>query len=153
MLAEDMLAEYLSSPFVFRQNESEVYETLRGPRLYVPTTSFPVKHPACNVKNMTAMFFDLFARFFKGFGLAKRPDVKYVSDQESTLIGELASCCRICTSDNTATARTMFMTNQDYFKKSSLQFSIRENEYGYLLLNTMSEELFHPKEESENKDS
>lgn len=155
MLADDMLSGYLQDPFcIIQLDETSYRQCLRRPDLRVPSIAPPVKLPSCNVKNMTAMFFDLFARFFKAFGLSKRPDVKYVSDHESILIGELASCCGICkVADKPLSARTMYMTNKDYFQKSLLQFAIRENEYGYLMLNTMSEELFTPKKASDNKDS
>lgn len=145
MLTDDMLMDYLSSPFIFKSDGSVYYEMLRDTKLYVPQQTFPTKLPSSTVKNKTALFYDLFVRFFKSAGLTKRSDVKYVSDYENSLISELASCCGICVTDKLSTARTMFMSNKDYFRNSSLRFAIRENEYGYLMLNTMSDELFGPK--------
>lgn len=146
VLVDDMLLTYVTNPFCFKidSDPSKYYQRLRTPSLYVPEENYPIEHPACTVKNMTAMFYDLFVHFFRSMGLTKRSDVKYVSEQESVLIGELASCCGICVTDKMTTARTMFMSNKDYFKKGSLSLSIRENEYGYLMLNKLSDELFGP---------
>ena len=145
ILTDDMLLTYIHNPYsIERTGDSTYCHMLREPSLYVPETNFPIEHPSCTVKNMTAMFFDLFARFFRTMELTKRSDVKYTSEQESNLIGEMANCCGICVTDKMATARTMFMSNKDYFQKSSLFLSIRENEYGYLMMNNMSDELFGP---------
>ena len=151
VLIDDMLTAFLENPYTFTSSsdESHIFQQLRIPEVYVPEKNYPLADPSCSVKNMTAMFFDLFARFFKIFGLTRRSDVKVVSDLESTFIGELAISSGICSAKNPASARTMFMMNKDYFKKSSLELSIRENEYGYLFLNTMSEELFGPKTEAD----
>ena len=144
VLVDDMLLTYVTNPFCYKRDSdpSKYYQRLRTPSLYVPEENYPIEHPACTVKNMTSMFYDLFVHFFRTMGLTKRSDVKYVSEQESNLIGELASCCGICVTDKLATARTMFMSNKDYFKNGSLSLSIRENEYGYLMLNNLSDELF-----------
>lgn len=146
VLVDDMLLTYVAQPFDYKSynDPSKLFRELRIPSLYVPGTIYPIEHPSYTVKNMTAMFYDLFVQFFRSLRLTKRSDVKYVSEQESNLIGELASCCGICVTDKMATARTMFMSNKDYFKKGSLSLSIRENEYGYLMLNKMSDELFGP---------
>ena len=155
MLNDDMLSAHLMHLFGFYrgENETEAFERLKDPTLGVPEKNFPVEHPACSVKNMTAMFFDLFARFFKSFGLTKRANVKLVSNQECDLIASLAHIGGICATDKSDSVRRMYLENQDYFQKSSLEISIRENEYGYLLLNTLSEELFGPKTKIEESDS
>lgn len=147
VLIDDMLALYLEGLYVYARGdgENDLYELLADPDLFVPKDNYPIELESCTVKNMTAMFFDLFFHFFKYFGLSKRPDVKYVSDQESILIAELANRFGICVTDNIRTARTMFMTNRQYFENSYLALSIRENEYGYLMINTISEKLFGPK--------
>ena len=149
VLADDMLMGYLDNLYTFSCSDdgSRYFQQFRKPKLFVPAPqdNYPIKHPACNVKNMTAMFYDLFVRFFQAFGLSKRSDVKYLSDQESILVAELANCCGVCVTDKPGTARSIFMGNKDYFEKSALELSIRENEYGYLLLNSMSEVLFGPK--------
>lgn len=155
MLNDDMLYAYLENPYTVMRGEdgSELYQQLKAPDIYVPEILYPMEDPSCNVKNMTAMFFDLFARFFKSFGLKKRPNATVVSDQENILISELSYCCGICGSDKVGSARAMFRGNQYYFQNSSLEVAIRENEYGYLMLNTMSEELFGPKTKSGDSDS
>ncbi len=149
VLADDMLMGYLDNLYTFScsDDRSRYFQQFREPKLYVPAPqdNYPIKHPSCNVKNMTAMFYDMFVRFFQAFGLSKRSDVKYLSDQESILVAELANCCGICVTDKPGTARSIFMGNKDYFEKSALELSIRENEYGYLLLNSMSDVLFGPK--------
>lgn len=154
VLIDDMLSAYLEEPFAFMRgrNECEVVQVLKKGQLYVPERVYPIRLESCSVKNMTAMFFDLFSRFFRTFGLSKRSDVKYASDQESELISTLACHCGICRTDKSASVRTMYMTNKNYFEKSSLQLVIRENEYGYLMLNTMSKELFEPGPEVEQQD-
>lgn len=149
VLADDMLMRYLDNLYIYSRSDdgSRYFQQFRPPVLYVPVRqdNYPIRHPSCNVKNMTAMFYDLFVRFFQAFGLSKRSDVKYLSDQESILVAELANCCGVCVTDKPGTARSIFMGNKDYFEKSALELSIRENEYGYLLLNSMSEVLFGPK--------
>jgi len=147
VLNDDMLTAFLENPYtlVGSDDGSHLFQQLRIPEVYVPEKNYPLADPSCTVKNMTAMFFDLFARFFQVFGFTKRADVKVVSGLESTFIGELAIRCGICSAKIPSSARTMFMTNKNYFKNSSLELSIRENEYGYLMLNTMSDELFGPK--------
>ena len=147
VLIDDMLSAYLEDPFAFMRgrNEREFFQVLKEGNLYVPKRVYPIRLDSCSVKNMTAMFFDLFSRFFKSFGLTKRSDVKYASDQESDLISTLACQCGICKTGKTSSVRAMYMTNKDYFEKSSLALAIRENEYGYLMQNTMSDVLFGQK--------
>ena len=144
MLADDLLTTYLEQPYswVTGDTDKELFQELRDPKMFVPTNNFPVKLESCSVKNMTAMFYDLFVRYFRSMGLTKRSDVKYLSDQENVLVSELAKCCGICDTCNSNSVRAMFMTNKDYFRNCALHRSIRENEYGYLMLNTMSDELF-----------
>jgi len=144
VLIDDMLSAYLENPFAFirGRNDSEFLQVFKEGQLYVPKRVYPIRLDSCSVKNMTAMFFDLFSRFFKSFGLTKRSDVKYASAQESDLISTLASQCGICKTGKTSSVRAMYMTNKDYFENSSLALAIRENEYGYLMQNTMSDVLF-----------
>ncbi len=79
------------------------------------------------------------------FPLSRRFGVKFVSEQENIVISELANCFGICATDKPRSARAMFMTNKKYFENCELEMAIRENEYGYLMLNKMSEVLFGPK--------
>ena len=158
LLADEMIMWYLENliyEYDIDADGSSAYQKLGKLQMYVPNpeSSYTIKLPSDNVKNMTAMFYDLFVRFFRTFKLSKRSDVKYLSDQENILVTELANCCGICATGNPNSVRTMFLTNKDYFQNSSLELVIRENEYGYLLLNTMSDVLFEPKTEVEQQDS
>ena len=144
MLIDDMFCTYLDTPPPFHKSPdgSYYYECPRPTELYIQQKNYPVEHPRCTTKRMTAMFYDLFVQFFRAFGLSRRSDVKYASSQENTLIGELASCCGICATDNIDSIRRMFLEGQDYYEESSLWMSMRENEYGNLILNKKSKELF-----------
>ena len=146
VLIDDMLTSYLEVPFDYEseENDSQWFQVLRGPDLYVPypKDNYPIELESCSVKNMTAMFYDLFVRFFKILGLSKRSDVKYLSEVENNLVAALAYTCGICSTANAGSVRRMYMDNRDYFQKNSLEVIVRENEYSYLMLNTMSEELF-----------
>ena len=155
VLTDEMLLTYVSEPYMYSSidDPSRNLQQLRAPDLFVPQRTLPIRMPSCSVKNMTAMFYDLYVHFFKGLGLTRRSDVKYVSDQENDLIGQLAKCCGICSTDNVSSIRRMFMTNQDYFKDSFLAVAIRENEYGYLMMNKMSDELFGPEWPIDDRDS
>ena len=153
ILIDDMLMAYLENLYSieYSRDKSKVFQVLAPPRLYVPSqkNNYPIELESCNVKNMVAMFYDLFVHFFKSLGLSKRSDVKFLSDQESMLVAELAKCCGICETENANSVRAMFMSNKDYFEKSSLQHVIRENEYHSLMMNKMSDVLFGSKSTTE----
>lgn len=153
MLIDDMLSTYLENRFEYKKEGTSIYARVRRPKLGVPEIASVTKHPSCNVKNMTALFYDLFLRFFRSFGLTKRSDVKYVSDFENQLITDLASCSGICETNNSGSVRAMYQMNKDFFEKSELHRSIRENEYGYLMMNKMSDEFFGPEWPIDDRDS
>lgn len=145
ILVDDMLTSFLEAPTSYRADGSVFYEYRRALNdLQVTSNDYPLEHPAFTSKRMTAMFYDLFVRALKPFDLKRRSDVKYVSASESRLIGELAIRSGICSSKEPDSARRMFLGDRNYFEGSSLETSIRENEYGYLMLNTLSERLFEP---------
>ena len=140
-LIDDMLREYLLHPYTIQQKDGKFYRFLRDEQLYVPNVTPISAHPRACVVNMTAMFYDLFARFFSSFGLSKRKGAK-LSELEKDLIARLAFLSGISNSDKGTTVASIYSKNRDYFIKSQLAFSIRENEYWHLMLNTQEEELF-----------
>ena len=142
-LIDDMLREYLLHPYTIQKEDGKIYRFLRDDKLYVPNVTPIIAHPSACVVNMTAMFYDLFSRFFSSFGLSKRKGAK-ISEQEKDLIARLAFLSGIGNSDKGTTVASIYSKNRDYFIKSQLAISIRENEYWHLMLNTQEEELFGP---------
>ena len=142
-LIDDMIREYLLHPNTIQQEDGKFYRLLRDDKLYVPNVTPIIAHPSACVVNMTAMFYDLFARFFSSFGLSKRKGAK-ISELEKDLIARLAFLSGIGNSDKGTTVASIYSKNRDYFIKSQLAISIRENEYWHLMLNTQEEELFGP---------
>lgn len=142
-LIDDMFREYLLHPHIIQQEDGKYYRFLRDGKLYVPNVTPIIAHPSACVVNMTAMFYDLFARFFSSFGLSKRKGAK-ISELEKDLIARLAFLSGIGNSDKGTTVASIYTKNKDYFNKSQLAISIRENEYWHLMLNTQAEELFGP---------
>lgn len=142
-LIDDMLREYLLRPYTFQQEDGKIYRGLRDNKLLVPDITPIIAHPSANVVNMTAMFYDLFSRFFSSFGLSKRKGAK-LSELEKDLIANLAFLSGIGNSNKGTTVASIYSRNRDYFIKSQLSVSIRENEYWHLMLNTQEEELFGP---------
>lgn len=140
---DDMMIEYLSSPYVFRENNGTVYREFRDGQLYAPSLTPIVEHPDVSVYNMTAMFYDLFVRFFTSMCFQKRKGAK-VSEQEKNLITQLLRISGICKSGQPSTVNSIYLKNKRYFEKSRLAISIRENEYWHLMLNNQEEELFGP---------
>lgn len=140
-LIDDMLREYLLHPYTIQKNNGKCYRFLRDEQLYVPNVTPVIAHPSACVVNMTAMFYDLFARFFSSFGLSKRKGAK-ISELEKDLIARLAFLSGIGNSDKGTTVASIYSKNREYFIKSQLAISIRENEYWHLMLNVQEEELF-----------
>ena len=142
-LIDDMFREYLLHPYTIQQEDGKYYRFLRDDKLYVPNVTPIIAHPSACVVNMTAMFYDLFARFFSSFGLSKRKGAT-ISELEKDLIARLVFLSGIGNSDKGTTVASIYTKNKDYFIKSQLAISIRENEYWHLMLNTQAEELFGP---------
>lgn len=142
-LIDDMLREYLLHPYSFLNEKDKKLRIRRDGALYRPNVTPIIAHPANNTVNKTAMFYDLFARFFSTFGLSKRKGAK-ISELEKDLIAELANLSGISNTTKGTTIASIYLKNKDYFTKSQLSMSIRENEYWHLMLNTQEEELFGP---------
>ena len=140
-LIDDMLIEYISNPYTFKKYNDSTCRILREGDLCCPELTPIEKHPTASVTNMTAMFYDLFARFFSTLGLQKRKGAN-VSEQEKDLITELLQISGICKSGKASTVSSIYLKNKHYFERCQLAISIRENEYWHLMLNSQEKELF-----------
>lgn len=139
-----MLLEYISKPYTFEHDavSNNWLQTFRDSRLYDPDRKIE-KHPKSSVKNMTAMFCDLFSKFLPTLNLIKRSDAG-LSDMEKSLVAQLAKACGICGTDKVQSVFPMYYQHKNYFLDCNLHLYIRDNEYGCLLLNNNEDLLFMP---------
>lgn len=99
------------------------------------------EHPKCSIKNMTAMFCDLFSKFIPTLNLTKRSDA-VLSDLQKNLVAQLAIACKICENVKIQSVFPMYYQRKNYFLDCKFYSYIRDNEYGFLILNDHQEEIF-----------
>ena len=141
-LIDEMLEEYIARPFDFvKQEDGSFLRCFRDGHLYVKNFDDSASHPHFSATVMTAMFYDLFKKFFQWMGLKKRKGAS-LSDSEKILIDDLLKACHICEVADWHTSYAMYLKNKNYFKKCELGKSIRSGYYSHLMLNNQSKELF-----------
>lgn len=145
-LIDDLLMEYIStsrklSKLYFTDKDGVARQAFNEDNLYVPNELRTEKHPMCNVNNMTAMFYDMFKKFFASMNLTKRSTAT-ISEREKSLIAKLAKACKICNTESVTSVARMYNSHKDYFIKCELHAYIRENYYARLMLNNNENEMF-----------
>lgn len=142
-LLDDILVEYITQPydFVHRDEDDSWYRVFKDGSLYVPAELKIEQHPNCNVNNMTALFYDLFKKFFVSMNLTKRKGAT-LSELETNLIAKLAKACGICNTDKGTSVAAMYKQHKDYFIDCELYSYVRENQYARLMLNNCDKLMF-----------